>query len=88
MIEPMAVAVHSVSNIGQLKTNEVIVVMGAGTFVALLGGRWARESWMNGGADLDGGFFFRARLGPVGLLCMAVAKAIGGRRVIAVGESG
>jgi threonine dehydrogenase-like Zn-dependent dehydrogenase len=38
MIEPMAVAVHSVSNIAQLKTNEVIVVMGAGTSRRLLGG--------------------------------------------------
>jgi threonine dehydrogenase-like Zn-dependent dehydrogenase len=46
MIEPMAVAVHSVSNIGQLKTNEVIVVMGAGTLSPF---------WAGGHGQLDGG---------------------------------
>lgn len=51
MMEPLAVAVHSVSSIGKVKTDQVIVVFGAG---------------------------------PVGLLCMAVAKALGARRVIAV----
>jgi len=51
MMEPLAVAVHSVYSIGQCKSNQVIVVFGAG---------------------------------PVGLLCMAVAKALGARRVVAV----
>ncbi len=50
-MEPLAVAVHSVYSIGQCKSNQVIVVFGAG---------------------------------PVGLLCMAVAKALGARRVVAV----
>ncbi|ORY32623.1 putative sorbitol dehydrogenase [Naematelia encephala] len=51
MIEPLAVAVHSVSTLGKCKSNDVVIVFGAG---------------------------------PVGLLCMAVARALGARRVIAV----
>jgi len=50
-MEPLAVGVHSVSNLGSLRTNQTIVVFGCG---------------------------------PVGLLCMAVAKAIGASRIIAV----
>ena len=50
-MEPLSVGIHSVANIGAFRTNESIVVFGAG---------------------------------PVGLLCMAVAKALGARRVIAV----
>ncbi|TFK75799.1 xylitol dehydrogenase [Pluteus cervinus] len=51
MIEPLAVGVHSVSNLGQFRANQSIVVFGCG---------------------------------PVGLLCMAVAKALGASRIIAV----
>jgi D-xylulose reductase len=51
MIEPLSVGVHSVSTLGQCKSNYTVVVFGCG---------------------------------PVGLLCMAVAKALGARRVIAV----
>ncbi|OBZ70304.1 putative D-xylulose reductase A [Grifola frondosa] len=51
MMEPLSVAVHSVSNIAQLRANQSVVIFGAG---------------------------------PVGLLCMAVAKALGARRIIAV----
>jgi len=50
-MEPLAVGVHSVSNLGGLRTNQTIAVFGCG---------------------------------PVGLLCMAVAKAIGASRIIAV----
>jgi len=51
MMEPLAVAVHSVYNIGQIRANQTVAVFGAG---------------------------------PVGLLCMAVAKACGASRVIGV----
>lgn len=51
MMEPLSVGVHSVSTLGKCKTDQVVIVFGAG---------------------------------PVGLLCMAVAKALGARRVIAV----
>ncbi|KAF8165241.1 xylitol dehydrogenase [Crassisporium funariophilum] len=51
MIEPLAVGVHSVSNLGGLRAGQAIVVFGCG---------------------------------PVGLLCMAVAKALGASRIIAV----
>ncbi|KAG5342514.1 hypothetical protein C0989_000642 [Termitomyces sp. Mn162] len=51
MIEPLAVGVHSVSNLGGFRANQSIVVFGCG---------------------------------PVGLLCMAVAKALGAARIIAV----
>ncbi|KAG5639256.1 hypothetical protein H0H81_004917 [Sphagnurus paluster] len=50
-IEPLAVGIHSVSNLGGFRTNQSIVVFGCG---------------------------------PVGLLCMAVAKALGASRVVAV----
>ena len=50
-MEPLSVAIHSVANISQLRTNQSVVVFGAG---------------------------------PVGLLCMAVARALGASRVIAV----
>ena len=50
-MEPLSVAIHSVSNISQLRTNQTVVVFGAG---------------------------------PVGLLCMAVARALGAARVVAV----
>ena len=51
MIEPLAVATHAVSTLGQCKSDQVVFVFGAG---------------------------------PVGLLSMAVAKALGARRVVAV----
>lgn len=51
MMEPLAVAVHSVKTLGQCSTNFNVIVFGAG---------------------------------PIGLLCMAVARAMGARRVIAV----
>ncbi|KAF4619831.1 hypothetical protein D9613_005325 [Agrocybe pediades] len=51
MMEPLAVGVHSVSNLGGFRANQSIAVFGCG---------------------------------PVGLLCMAVAKALGASRVIAV----
>ncbi|KAI0771564.1 xylitol dehydrogenase [Trametes elegans] len=51
MMEPLSVAVHAIANIGQLRTNQSVVVFGAG---------------------------------PVGLLCMAVARALGASRVVAV----
>lgn len=50
-MEPLAVGVHSVYNLGGFRTNQTIAVFGCG---------------------------------PVGLLCMAVAKAIGASRIIAV----
>lgn len=50
-MEPLAVGIHSVSTLAQLRPNQVVAVFGAG---------------------------------PVGLLCMAVAKALGARRVIAI----
>ncbi|WVR07288.1 chlorophyll synthesis pathway protein BchC [Kwoniella sp. DSM 27419] len=51
MMEPLSVGIHSVSTLGNIKSDQVVIVFGAG---------------------------------PVGLLCMAVAKALGARRVIAV----
>jgi len=51
MMEPLAVGVHSVSNLGGFRSGQSIVVFGCG---------------------------------PVGLLCMAVAKALGASRIIAV----
>ncbi|WVN88112.1 chlorophyll synthesis pathway protein BchC [Cryptococcus depauperatus CBS 7841] len=51
MMEPLAVGIHSVANLGGCKSDQTVAVFGAG---------------------------------PVGLLCMAVAKALGARRVIAV----
>jgi L-iditol 2-dehydrogenase/D-xylulose reductase len=51
MMEPLSVGVHSVANLGKCKSDQTVIVFGAG---------------------------------PVGLLCMAVAKALGARRVIAV----
>lgn len=51
MMEPLSVAVHSVANVGALRTNQNVLIMGAG---------------------------------PVGLLAMAVAKALGAKRVIGV----
>jgi D-xylulose reductase len=51
MMEPLAVAVHSVANLGGFRANQSVVIFGCG---------------------------------PVGLLCMAVAKALGGSRIIAV----
>ncbi|KAG8825714.1 hypothetical protein FRC17_008558 [Serendipita sp. 399] len=51
MMEPLAVGIHSVSTLAQVRANQVVAVFGAG---------------------------------PVGLLCMAVAKALGARRVIAI----
>jgi D-xylulose reductase len=50
-MEPLAVGIHSVSTIAQVRANQIVAVFGAG---------------------------------PVGLLCMAVAKALGARRVIAI----
>lgn len=50
-MEPLAVGVHSVSNLGGFRANQSIAVFGCG---------------------------------PVGLLCMAVARAIGASRIIAV----
>jgi len=51
LMEPLSVGVHSVSTLGQFRSNQSIAVFGAG---------------------------------PVGLLCMAVAKALGAKRVIGV----
>ncbi|KAJ7068382.1 xylitol dehydrogenase [Mycena amicta] len=51
MMEPLAVGVHSVSNLGGFRAEQSIAVFGCG---------------------------------PVGLLCMAVAKALGAKRIIAV----
>ncbi|CAE6488916.1 unnamed protein product [Rhizoctonia solani] len=51
MIEPTAVAVHSVSTLAKFQPEQSIAVFGAG---------------------------------PVGILCMAVAKALGARRIVAV----
>ncbi len=49
MMEPLAVGIHSVANLGKLRTDQNVIVFGAG---------------------------------PVGLLCMAVAKALGARRIV------
>ncbi|KAH6915340.1 xylitol dehydrogenase [Coprinopsis sp. MPI-PUGE-AT-0042] len=51
MMEPLAVGVHSVSNLGGFRANQSIAVFGCG---------------------------------PVGLLAMAVARALGAKRVVAV----
>lgn len=50
-MEPLSVAVHAVSTLAQLRTNQSVTIFGCG---------------------------------PVGLLCMAVAKALGASRIIAV----
>ena len=50
-MEPLAVAVHAIANIAQLRANQSVAVFGAG---------------------------------PVGLLCMAVARALGASRIVAV----
>jgi D-xylulose reductase len=50
-MEPLAVGIHSVSNLGGFRANQSIAIFGCG---------------------------------PVGLLCMAVAKALGATRIIAV----
>lgn len=51
MMEPLSVAVHSLSKLAHCKSGDNVVIFGAG---------------------------------PVGLLCMAVAKALGAARVVAV----
>ncbi|KAL5487813.1 hypothetical protein ACEPAI_5921 [Sanghuangporus weigelae] len=51
MMEPLSVAVHSVSALAKLRANQNVAIFGCG---------------------------------PVGLLCMAVAKALGASRIIAV----
>jgi len=51
MMEPLSVAIHSVSNVGNFRANQSIVIFGCG---------------------------------PIGLVCMAVAKALGASRIIAV----
>ncbi|KIJ56622.1 hypothetical protein M422DRAFT_22774 [Sphaerobolus stellatus SS14] len=51
MMEPLAVAVHSLSTLAKLRAGQTVAVFGAG---------------------------------PVGLLCLAVAKAFGAKRIIAV----
>lgn len=51
MMEPLSVAVHSVVNVGGMRTGWNVLVMGAG---------------------------------PVGLLCMAVAKGLGAGRIVGV----
>nr|BAK04516.1 predicted protein [Hordeum vulgare subsp. vulgare] len=51
LIEPLAVGVHSVSTLANVRPGQIVCVFGAG---------------------------------PVGLLCMAVAKALGASRIIAV----
>ncbi|KAL5530183.1 hypothetical protein ACEPAF_6440 [Sanghuangporus sanghuang] len=51
MMEPLSVAVHSVSTLAKLRANQNVAIFG---------------------------------YGPVGLLCMAVAKALGASRIIAV----
>jgi D-xylulose reductase len=51
MMEPLSVAVHSVSNLGNFRANQSIAIFGCG---------------------------------PIGLVCMAVAKALGASRIIAV----
>lgn len=51
MMEPLSVAVHSVSTLGKLKSGQNVIVFGAG---------------------------------PVGLLIMAVAKALGAKKIVAV----
>ena len=50
-MEPLSVAVHSVSTLAKLRANQNVAIFGCG---------------------------------PVGLLCMAVAKALGAARIIAV----
>ena len=50
-MEPLSVAIHSVSTVAQLRATQNVAIFGCG---------------------------------PVGLLCMAVAKALGATRVIAV----
>jgi D-xylulose reductase len=50
-MEPLAVGVHSVANLGGFRSTQSVAIFGCG---------------------------------PVGLLCMAVAKALGAHRVIAV----
>ena len=50
-MEPLAVAVHAIANIAQLRANQSVAIFGAG---------------------------------PVGLLCMAVARALGASRIVAV----
>ena len=50
-MEPLAVGIHSVSNLGGFRTDQTIAVFGCG---------------------------------PIGLLCMAVAKAVGASRIIAI----
>ena len=50
-MEPLSVAVHAVSTLAQLKTNQTVAIFGCG---------------------------------PVGLLCMAVAKALGASRIVAI----
>ncbi|KAA1466332.1 xylitol dehydrogenase [Dentipellis sp. KUC8613] len=51
MMEPLSVAVHSVSTLAQLRPNQTVAIFGCG---------------------------------PVGLLCMAVAKAFGASRIVAI----
>ena len=50
-MEALAVAVHAIANIAQLRANQSVAIFGAG---------------------------------PVGLLCMAVARALGASRIVAV----
>lgn len=67
-MEPLAVAVHSVANLGNFRTNQAVAIFGCGP------GRLFPHN-------------IRPQLtifGKVGLLCMAVAKALGASRIIAI----
>jgi len=71
MMEPLSVGVHSVANLGEFKSDQVCPGRQAFPHAASI-------------ACTDDQVCIVFGAGPVGLLCMAVAKALGARRVIAV----
>jgi D-xylulose reductase len=69
-MEPLSVGIHSVYNLGGLRTNQSIVVFGCGPVGSCI---WALIAHVS-----------RIDEKLAGLLCMAVAKALGASRIIAV----
>lgn len=68
MLEPLSVAVHAVAKVGDLHSNNNVAVFGC----VLRRAKYIQHT------DLV------CRAGPVGLLCMAVAKALGSKRILAI----
>lgn len=72
MLEPLAVAVHALVKVADLHSNKNVAIFGSVDPACL------------GLLSNDLIYLVIRSAGPVGLLCMAVAKALGSRRVIGI----